>query len=215
MTYFQLSDALRSLPSGGCSAQLDTSVDRIVDVGEDTTRERTRRTGFADHQSALPERGDCALDVLCLEAPMVQSNQAWVLRLLHLEKRVSADLDVRRLPVGVAHHLTESELLLVELQRLGKVLDRNRDVVQAHRRLVGRHLRTVPSESQHPTSNTCDEQNKTPHWRPFHSKQGVIPLGSLGSHTCVSIDVRIVIVYKHQRETDTGSPGQALYSAWK
>jgi hypothetical protein len=39
-------------------SQLDTPVNRIVDVGEDTTRERIWRSGFADRQSALPERRD-------------------------------------------------------------------------------------------------------------------------------------------------------------
>src|SRR6187455_3394910 len=76
-------------------AELDAPVHRIVDVGEDATRECTRRTRLTHRQPALPEGGNGALDVLSLETPMIQAGETRVLRLRHLEERVPADLEVR------------------------------------------------------------------------------------------------------------------------
>src|SRR5512134_979598 len=97
-------------------AQLDATVNRVVEVRENATGKRARGAGVTYREATLAERRHRTLDFLRLEAPVIQPKGRLLVRLLlHLEERISADLKVCRSSIRVPHDLTESQLFLVEL----------------------------------------------------------------------------------------------------
>src|SRR5437764_287983 len=75
-------------------AEFDTARVRVRDICKNATRECAWRSGFADHQAALPESCGSSFYIRRFQSKVVQSGRPLRVRLLKFDERVTAHLDI-------------------------------------------------------------------------------------------------------------------------